>query len=149
MTAPPPYTISVADASTYARLGEISTLAYADDPYRRAAFSGVSDDAYARYTAASLHHAAAPPGTRAVVLHAARPETGEILGWARWYCPLQEGEAALQAEALPLPEGTDEVGLALGRARTNALRAELLGERKCYRTSAAPPVRRALSARQS
>jgi hypothetical protein len=131
--------ISMADPSVYERLGEITALSFVNDPLRLAGFGRVSDAEYARYMTAILRSQAFTSSIKVVVLQAARPDTGEIIGWAMWVCPPRVGEDSEDvkgpAKMVALPEGTDEVGHAKHKESGRAARAMLMGERKGYGTS--------------
>jgi hypothetical protein len=132
----PPLVVSIADPSVFDKLVEINALSFAKDPLRLAAFSGIPDADYAKWTMDNMVYGKSPPGMKAVFLQAVKPDTGDIVGWARWLCPIKEGEAEEKEEReIPMLEGMDEVGFAKHKNRNKTVCAELLGERKRYSKS--------------
>jgi hypothetical protein len=135
--------ISIADPSEYDQLGELTALSFAQDPLRLAAFHAVSDAEYAGFMVERLRSldSELPPATRSFVIHARNPSTGEIVGWAKWLIPCQEGEIiphSSPSAPVIMPGGVDEIGYAEYRARYKAACAQMLGDQKKYGVSLKP-----------
>jgi hypothetical protein len=136
----PSLEISIADPfAVHDQFVEINALAFAKDPLRLATFIGVSDMDYAKWVMDHMVYGKLPPGMKAVFLQAVNPDIGEIVGWARWLCPLKEDEVVEREEReVPMLEGMDEVGFGKQKNRNKMVCAELLGERKRYSKSEEP-----------
>jgi GNAT superfamily N-acetyltransferase len=148
MTSPvslarPSFILSPAPASALRRLAEINAAAFSTDPLRIAAFHDVSDDAYTHWVAANLAHHPPPPGMEVVVIQAARADTGELVGYSRWYYPAPaaagtdvpgpvEDADGLPSGTVPLPDGTDIEGYASHKRISKAAQKRLLPERAHY-----------------
>jgi hypothetical protein len=97
------FTLSPPTPDDFPRLAEIAHAAFLDDDFSKVAFKDVSKEDNIAWSMAGFEKMPAAPGE---IVCARDPETGEIVGWARWAIPVEKGTEEQAATAPPpLPKG--------------------------------------------
>jgi hypothetical protein len=87
-----PYILIKPTAFDVPRLAEIQQAAFMNEPVTLGAHANVSKEDYISWASKVISRAHAPPGCEVEFVCAKDAETGEIVGWAEWAMPLDEGE---------------------------------------------------------